>query len=263
MGGELPYVHVCFTGPFRDALAGEQETLDLEVHPGLVRSVDGDRPPPVLLSVLAVRCMDYWSNTTWSDYSVTSDGLHRDLVDGPHGLFHTLAGEFEMYTAFVKSTGDLDRISASWAQAALQGLNTVAWYFLWPQHRTPVGPAERCCARSGSVHEQRLFALYQRIDRAGIRSGWPHPCSLYRQLCGKLWIPQMSLNKAHCVPPTTRVQYADLRVDAHRTAEQAICRLIAIRQQVWDRPAVSTEEFSGVAKLGFLGLSCIPYWANG
>merc|ERR1719223_2523323 len=101
-------------------MAGISDGLEMPVHAGLVKA-DGDRPPALLLSALVVRWWDYWSNTTWSDYSVTSDGLHRDLVDGRCGLFPSLAGEFELYTAFVKHSSDLEGLSEHWAQAALQG----------------------------------------------------------------------------------------------------------------------------------------------
>lgn len=243
---EAMYVHVRFDGVFHDTLAGRSDGLDMHVHAGLVQIIRSDQQlPAVLLSVLVVRWWDYFSNTTWSDYSVTNDGFHRDLIDGKCGMYPSLAGEFEMYTVFVKCTADLDKISEHWAQAALQGLNTVAWYFLWP-HQVLV--ADRT---GGSVREQKLFALCQRMERAGIRSGWPHPSHLYRQLCGKLWIPQMSLNREYRVPPTTRVQYADVRCDVEQAAEQAIRSLLDIRREVWGKPALPVDEFKGVVKLGF------------
>lgn len=244
---EALYVHVRFAGLFCDTIAGCTNGLEMHVHAGLVRvpGSEEEQPPPPLLSVLAVRWWDYLSNEVWSDYSVTSDGLHRDLLDGEYGLYPTLAGEFEMYTAFVKLTTDLDKLSEHWAEAVLQGRNTVVWYFLWPHQLLT---ADRT---GGSVREQDLFALCKRMERAGLRSGWPHPCSLYRQLCGKLWIPQMSLSREHCVPPTTRVQYADVRCDVRRSAEQAIDRLLRIRSEVWAKPRVHQDEFRGVAKLGF------------
>lgn len=242
---EALYIHVRFNGVFRDTMAGASDGLDMPVHAGLVK-VTGDKPPAVVLSALVVRWWDYWSNTTWSDYSVTNDGLLRDLVDGPCGMYATLAGEFEVYTVFVRCTLDVERISAHWAQAALHGANTVAWYFLWPQQSVF---ADRT---GGCIREKALFALAQRMERCGIRSGWPHPSSLYRQLCGKLWIPQMSLNRDFRVPPTTRVQYADVSADAGRAADQAVAALRAIRREIWgDAEAVPEGELRGVAKLGF------------
>merc|ERR1719491_1857023 len=89
------------------------------------------------------------------------------------------------------------------------------------------------------------------MERAGVRSGWPHPSSLYRQLCGKLWVPQMCLNPEYRVPPTTRIQYADIRADVDHAALQAIAAVQAIRCRIWGKPAVPIEEFKGVAKLGF------------
>lgn len=61
----------------------------------------------------------------------------------------------------------------------------------------------------------------------------------------------MCLNKEHRVPPTTRVQYADIRTDLRRTAEQAVKNLLTIRREVWGKPEVPIDEFRGVAKLGF------------
>jgi len=239
--------------------------LEMRVHAGLVRGVVGSTgdlpslPPPMVLSVLVVRWWDYWSNTTWSDYSVTSDGLHRDLVDGRCGLFPSLAGEFELYTAFVKHSSDLEGLSEHWAQAALQGQHTVAWYFLWPQQLLDAHRSNGC------VREQALFELCQRMERVGIRSGWPHPSQLYRQLCGKLWIPQMSLNPAYRVPPTTRVHYADMRCGAQAAADRAIDTLLGIRHKVWGMPPVSPSSFRGVAKLGFSwqGDDVLPFQGSG
>jgi len=241
-------VHVRFSGLFRDAVAGCSEGLEMRVHASLVRLQGSqERPPPVLLSVLAVRWWDYASNAAWSDYSVTSDGLHRDLIDGPCGPACTLAGEFEVLSAFVGCDADLGRLSEHWARAALRGANVVAWYLLWPQRSAAAGRA------AGAVGERQLFALCERLERVGIRSGWPHPAGLYRQLCGKLWLPQMSLSREHRVPPTTAVQRADVRCDAARAAEQAVDALLRLRREVWGPAAggASREEFQGVAKLGF------------
>ncbi|CAE8693232.1 unnamed protein product [Polarella glacialis] len=253
---EACYVRVQFSGQFRDPLGGCAETLEMQVDAGLVRPLESSCSPtsssqcsPLaarrpLLSVLIVRWWDYLANSRWSDYAVTNDGFLRDLVDGACGLYPSLGGEFEIYTVFVKDTSDLDKVSAHWAQAALTGLNTVVWYFLWPNQR--VAPLA-----DGCVREQQFFSLCQRMERAGLRSGWPHPSSLYRQLCGKLWIPQMSLCKDFRVPPTTRVHYADVRHNALRAAEQAIAALLGICREVWGTPEVAVEDFRGVAKLGF------------
>lgn len=243
------YVHVRFAGLFHDTLAGCSDGLEMYVHASLVRLQETPDPlPPVLLSVLAVRWWDYVSNTTWSDYSVTSDGLHRDLVDGRYGVFPALAGEFEMYTAFVRHSAELERISEHWAQAVLHGRNAVAWYFLWPQQ------SARAEETAGCVGERQLFELCGRMERVGVPSGWPHPASLYRQLSGKLWLPSMSLGREFRVPPTTRVQVADARRDARGAAERALEALLRLRRGVWGGPAPAPgelRELRGVAKLGF------------
>eukprot|EP00435_Cladocopium_sp_Y103_P013064 s2187_g3.t1 len=242
-------VLVRFKGPFCDALNGMARWVDMRLPESLVCPVGvlGQSPPPLppLLSVLVVRWWDYRVNPIWSDFAVTNDGMLRDLVDGPSGIFPVLAGDFEVYTVFVQKSEDLDSISENWVQAVLQGLNTVAWYFLWPCQRADADTMPGC------VNERRFFSLQQRMERAGLRSGWPHPSTLYRQLCGKLWLPQMSLNKEWRVPTTVKVQFADVRRDAEAAAKKAIDALLLIGAKQNTSSIQSADGFYGVAKLGF------------
>lgn len=226
-------ITVSLAGPFMDPMLGGSDTLELSLPRSLVRT-EATRP---LLSLLLFRWWDYRSNGTWSDYVVTSDGMLQDILDGPCGVFATLPGDFELYTVFVRASKDLEGISEHWAQAVLQGLNTVAWYFLWPCQGSEL---------PGCVDEKQFFALQQRMERVGIRSGWPHPSALYRQLCGKLWVAQMSLNEAFRVPATVRVHCADVRNDPMTTALTAIQGLLRLCGQ-----SMAVEEFRGVTKLGF------------
>ncbi|CAJ1377882.1 unnamed protein product [Effrenium voratum] len=234
-----PRVQVRFVGPFRDPLLGTVEVLDLQLPSGLVRP-KGWAPAQPLLSVLLLRWWDYGVNPTWSDFAVTNDGMLRDLVDGPCGLFPVLAGEFELYTVFIKRSADLEAVLEHWAQAVLQGINTVVWYFLWPCLRRDAD------TEAGCVREKLFFDLQRRMERVGLRSGWPHPSMLYRQLCGKLWVSQMCLNKGFRVPPTVTVHYTDVRSDPHAAAQQALSSLERLRARLGGAGAAR-----GVAKLGF------------
>eukprot|EP00438_Fugacium_kawagutii_P027158 Skav219932 [mRNA] locus=scaffold4801:75977:76669:- [translate_table: standard] len=169
----------------------------------------------------------------------------RDLMDGPCGIFPVLAGDFEMYTMFVKKSEDLERVSEHWAQAVLQGLNAVVWYFVWPCQREDADTIPGC------VNEQSFFALQRRMERVGLRSGWPHPSTLYRQLCGKLWLPQMSLHSEWGVPATVKVQFADIKRDGQAAAKRAIDSLMFVGAQRGTSKQQSAKDFHGVAKLGF------------
>ena len=266
-------VLVRFTGPFLDPLAGLAETLDIPVPRFLVREADsangavgptqrfGNHSTPChqpLLSILLIRCWDYASNSRWSDFSVNNDGMLRDLLDGECGVFPVLAGEFELYTVFVRHSEDLDRLSEHWAQAVLAGKNQVVWYFLWPILRVHADGVAGC------VREQSFFAAQRRMERVGLRSGWPHPLGLYRQLVGKLWVPQMSLNRDFRVPPTVRVHHADVCRDSAGAARQAISDLLWLRHEVWgcgEAAARTNSDLRGVAKLGFSwqGDDVIPF----
>lgn len=242
---QVSQVQVRFHGRFCDPRLGSTDGIEMAVPANMIRRKKGQPVPETLLSLLVVRWWDYTSNQTWSDYAVTNDGMLRDLIDGECGVYPSLAGEFEAFTAFVQSSADLERISARWAREALSGHNAAVWYFLWPvQREDPDLPA-------GCVNEQSFFSLCQRLERAGLRSGWPHPCSLYRQLCGKLWVPALSLCPEFRVPPTTRVQYADVKSNVKRAALQALERLKQIRGEVWNQPSPPAEDFRGVVKLGY------------
>lgn len=112
--------------------------------------------------------------------------------------------------------------------------------------------------KAGCVNEREFFALCQRMERFGIRTGWPHPSQLYRQLCGKLWIPQMCLNRDYRVPPTTRVHFQEFFADPNGVADRAIRCLGVLWQKLWSgddallgASLLPPEKFRGVAKLGF------------
>ena len=257
---------VRFAGPFQDPLLGPAESLDVSVPCALVRTSDSVGCPGAsssaraatsmnstllpkqrpLLSILLIRCWDYRAMSTWSDFAVASDGMLRDLLDGECGIFPSLAGEFELYTAFVRSSSDLKILSEHWAQAVLAGQNQVVWYFLWPCQSADANTS------SGCVRERDFFDLQQRMERVGLRSGWPHPHMLYAQLAGKLWVPQMSLNRDYRIPPTVRVHHADVRRNSHSVAAQAIDDLVRLRDHVWGSGSTrDVSSFRGVAKLGF------------
>eukprot|EP00747_Dinoflagellata_sp_TGD_P046064 gnl/TRDRNA2_/TRDRNA2_144213_c1_seq1.p1 gnl/TRDRNA2_/TRDRNA2_144213_c1~~gnl/TRDRNA2_/TRDRNA2_144213_c1_seq1.p1 ORF type:complete len:299 (+),score=31.21 gnl/TRDRNA2_/TRDRNA2_144213_c1_seq1:522-1418(+) len=89
------------------------------------------------------------------------------------------------------------------------------------------------------------------MEQESIRTGWPHSSNLYRLLCGKLWIPQMSLHPEYKVPPTTRVHVADFRHNHEYAATRALHSLMQLRYRVWGREQIPLDEFRGVVKLGF------------
>jgi len=214
----------------------------LTVPVGLVRHAE---PPEPLLSILCFRWYDYWSDAGLSDYMVTNDGMLAELLSGPRSVRRQLPGEYEVYTAFVKDTEDLERLSPQSLRGMLRGQHLVAWYFLWP---VVCGKGAR---DPGSVGEREFFLTCQRMERSGIRTGWPHASHLYRQLCGKLWIPQMCLCKRYRVPPTTRVHFAEFRRRPLEAAKRALGWLMKLRATLWGKEAVQLDEFRGVAKLGF------------
>eukprot|EP00811_Abedinium_folium_P025421 NODE_3631_length_2007_cov_9.115957.p1 GENE.NODE_3631_length_2007_cov_9.115957~~NODE_3631_length_2007_cov_9.115957.p1 ORF type:complete len:559 (+),score=132.98 NODE_3631_length_2007_cov_9.115957:96-1772(+) len=245
-----PLLRVRFHGWFCDSYHGAVEGLEQSVPRTLLRPfVAGEVPPRPLLSLLCVRWWNYWEQNWWSDYNVTSDLMLCDLLDGPCSVHRTLPGEYEAYTVFVRCSEDLTLISEQWARWVLRGFHAAAWYFLWP---TAIPPGVE--QRPGCVCERAFFALAQRLERAGIRSAWPHPSQLYRLLCGKLWVPQMSLNRDYRVPPTVRVHFQEFAADSGSAVRTALQRLAEAQRLIWGEAASdasSPETIRGVAKLGF------------
>uniref|UniRef100_A0A7S4QRP3 Uncharacterized protein n=1 Tax=Alexandrium monilatum TaxID=311494 RepID=A0A7S4QRP3_9DINO len=209
-------------------------------------------PPRPLLSIICVRWHNYWSDPKHSsDYNITNDGFFMELFTGPYSVGKTLPGEVEIYTIFIRGTTDLAKLRPQHLRAMLKGKNVSAWYFLWPSDD---GPA-------GQVHEHKFFSFCQEMERLPVRMGWPHQSSVYRMLCGKLWIPQMSLNRDFRVPPTVRVHYAEFKKCPRKATNRAMASLMRLRNITLGRPWISVEDFKGVVKLGFAwcGADVLPF----
>mmetsp|Transcript_63495 Transcript_63495/g.148012 ORF Transcript_63495/g.148012 Transcript_63495/m.148012 type:complete len:885 (-) Transcript_63495:29-2683(-) len=212
-------------------------------------------PRRPLISILCLRWYDYWSDPNpCSDYSILNDGYFTDLFQGPRSMGRLLPGEYEVYTVFVQGTHDLQKLKPLHLRSMLKGHNAAAWYFVWPS-----------AEGTGFVREHEFFALCQHMERLPLRSCWPHESSLYRQLCGKLWIPQMSLHSSYRVPPTTRVHYAEFQRNGRKAALRALESLMRIRSTVWGKPSVAVDRFKGVVKLGFswCGSDVLPFQGVG
>lgn len=230
-----------------------QRTLDLHIDNHLI--CDGSKlPRRPLLSILCFRYFDYWTDGKWSDYSVLSDGMLVDVLDGPCSVHRELPGEYEIFTVFIRETSDLRSLDPGQLRAMLTGENVVAWYFLWP---TPCGNTNPW----GYVSEEDLFPFMHAMERVPVRTGWPHMSHLYRQLAGKLWVPQMCLHKEYRVPPTTRIYFADFEYNNRRAVIQALDVIMRLRKNLWNREPVPYDRFKGVVKLGFSwgGLDVLPF----
>mmetsp|Transcript_117217 Transcript_117217/g.343323 ORF Transcript_117217/g.343323 Transcript_117217/m.343323 type:complete len:890 (-) Transcript_117217:169-2838(-) len=233
--------------PHRRSLQG----LEVEIPAGQFRTGTSGSPRRPLISILCLRWYDYWSDPNpCSDYNLLNDGFFTDLFHGPRSMGRLLPGEYEVYTIFIRCTEDLQKLNPHHLRAMLKGQSVATWYFVWPS-----------IEGTGFVREPEFFAFCQRMERAPLRSCWPHESSLYRQLCGKLWIPQMSLNKKFRVPPTTRVHYAEFLRDARKAAVRALQSIMRLRRTVWGKSDVSFDSFRGVVKLGFswCGSDVLPF----
>jgi len=231
---------------------GCRRDMPLNMSAGSVRLATSGAPPRPTLSIVCVRWFDYWSDSRpCSDYSILNDGFLVDILQGPLSPGKTLSTQVEIFTVFIRGTNDLLNLNPSHLRAMLKGRNASAWFFLWPSDDGPVG----------QVRERDFFALCQSLERLPMRIGWPHQSSLYRVLCGKLWIPSMSLNKKFRVPPTVRLHYADFKQSPRKAAQRALESLVHLRTKVWGKPRIGLEDLKGVVKLGFswCGSDVLPF----
>mmetsp|Transcript_83613 Transcript_83613/g.249455 ORF Transcript_83613/g.249455 Transcript_83613/m.249455 type:complete len:534 (+) Transcript_83613:66-1667(+) len=238
------WVHVQFSGTFRDTRHGHCEGLEMTVHPKLLRR-NASETPALVLSLFCMRWWDYWSYASWSDWNVTSDGLFTDLFTGPCSVDKVLPGEYDVHTAWVQTSQDLTHIAGDEVRNLLRGAHISNWIFLWPTRSTTAD------SQPGCVCEFQYFAMTQRLERAGVPTGWPHTAYLYRQLSGRLMTPQMCLHPDYKVRATTRVHYAEFAEAEEDVANRAIGCLMDIRSSMVAEPISGPSELRGVAKLGF------------
>lgn len=232
------WVRVTFYGPFRDPIHGHCDSLKFSVHP---QSVHSQTKPPLMLSLFCVSCWDYVND-------LANDGMLQELLNGPHGVHDTLSCEYEVHQAFIKHSQDVARINASSTRNLLRAPSISAWYFLRPvKHVESQGVAMKI----GDVCEHPFFGMCQQMERAGIPTGWPHPCHLWRLLCGEFWAPQMCLNRGFKVPATSRVHFAEFSEAPEETAVRVIECVRDLRRHANVHPDESPDELKGVVKFGF------------
>jgi len=211
----------------------------------------GSPQPPAALSLLVVRWWDYWNpkNRRSRTHNVTNEDLILDVMElqkfSPHAAFAE-GGGYEVHSAFIRESADLARIGGAMA-AAMRGKCRSAFYFLWPVQRPAI---ER--RMDGAVAEPALLGLMERMEAAGVRSCWPHPVSLYRQLAGKLWTPRVCRERPDLrVLPTVLVDGERWEADPYLAADDAIKELRALREAQPSEAGPVTDPYRGVAKLGF------------
>jgi hypothetical protein len=217
--------------------------------------------PAAALSLLVARWFEYFNRIDHGrTHHILNETLFLDLFEGkgsPHQAFGP-TGSYEVYTAFVRNSGDLRTLAALPLVPALRGRRRAGLYFLWPTQRPAVERRD-----AGQVAEPALRDLMRRMEAAGVRTCWPHPSNLYQDLAGKLWAPRLggvvdvdagtgteSARERLGVPPTVTVSQAEWAAGSHAAAEAAIAKLRCLRAGP-KGPALSPATYRGVAKLGF------------
>eukprot|EP01065_Artemidia_motanka_P027290 TRINITY_DN32511_c0_g1_i1.p1 TRINITY_DN32511_c0_g1~~TRINITY_DN32511_c0_g1_i1.p1 ORF type:complete len:538 (+),score=175.20 TRINITY_DN32511_c0_g1_i1:68-1681(+) len=206
------------------------------VPPG---QVSKDPPPPPKVSFVCVRWGQWNSphNTDgeyggWGAYGTCICDLY---IKGFYSTMFERAGPgFEVLTCFVHQSADVRRLSpasvAGQLSAPRTGGKAVGMYFLWPVawldgHGGDLSAADL----AGYVEREALFGLMQGLESAGVETRHPHPSNLYKVLLSKDWSAHMSTSPHLHVPPTTKVNRAQVLQDPRRAARRVIEALTAIR----------------------------------
>jgi len=257
-------VHVRLHGHFVDPWL----KADSHGHPSnpshawaLPRSLVKSRDEPAVkieLALLVVRWWDYWNkrNKVSRTYNILNEDLILDVLDNkgtPHEAFGK-EGRYQVLTAFVVNSFDLSLITEKHVKSLKRwSTRQAGLYFLWPQQvhdleTRRVQEDAKSSTYAGLVTEESLFELMQRMEDAGVQSMWPHSSRLYRQLCGKLYLPHVSQDRPElCVPLTVAVDVASQADTPQAAAELALNRLLELKGMRLD----AATTFRGVAKRGF------------
>mmetsp|Transcript_41005 Transcript_41005/g.89355 ORF Transcript_41005/g.89355 Transcript_41005/m.89355 type:complete len:581 (+) Transcript_41005:2-1744(+) len=193
------WVKVKFLGTFVDPLSLDQRwSPELSVKPCDLR-ISVPRPA---LSLLNVRWFNYYEQRN-AQWNCLGEALNSGVIDGVGGAWEAIPSDYEVVTIFVRGADDIQRINPVWAAQQLRGRHRCCTVHLWPTQSN---------TGDGYVPEDVVFRCLERLEQAGIPLRHPsHSSMLYRQLCGKTWIPAMSRNPLAGVPPSVRLMSGDCR----------------------------------------------------
>lgn len=167
-------------------------------------------------------------------------------------IFTTIGPCYEIFSAFIQSTEELNKIPAPFLRTMMNGQSIGALYFLWPimfqdGHNYPA-----------YVNNETLIATMCRLEGSGIPTRFPHHSHLYRVFASKEWTSQMCLHPLLKVPLTTKVSRQAIIQNPAKAAEvavQALANLAQTRSE-WagplnQEPPTPGPVVKGVAKLGW------------
>ena len=97
--------------------------------------------------------------------------------------------------------------------------------------------------------EREVFALMERIEALGVKSRFPVPANLYRQLCGKQIYAQQCSDPEKQVPISVNVNWCDLKQNPLAAAHNALSTMRRLKRELY--PAENSDINEGVVKLGF------------
>jgi len=167
-------------------------------------------------------------------------------------IFNTMGPCYEIYSAFIQGTQELEKISPPLVRSLMRGQHVGALYFLWPiifqdGHNYPA-----------YVNNEELLGLMLQMEASGVPTRFPHQSHLYRVFASKEWTAQMCLHPLLKVPLTTKVARQSITVNPEKAAVQAQQALdyLAQARAEW-APQLGQEQppagpiQKGVAKLGW------------
>merc|ERR1719272_1200539 len=107
------------------------------------------------------------------------------------------------------------------------------------------------------------------MEGLGVKSSWPHPSPLWRELSGKLWVPRASQGRPELrVPPTVLVDLERWQANQDSYVKDILAELrrIADADPLGQGDEQITDaSYKGVVKLGFswMGEDVLPFTGPG
>jgi len=262
--GVLLKLHGHFEDPYRQERPTENG-LTWRVREELIRPMG--TATSIELSLVVLRWRDYWIPEEMHKsrgHNLLNENFIRDVIENEGSAKEAFKdGRYEVFTIFACTSQHLSAVPVKELVKSLRGRRKAGFYFIWPTQRPALErlPGDRSRS-AGLISEPALTKLMAGLEAENVRTCWPHPLQLYRDLAGKRWASRLGEKARDLkVPPTVVVTRRALdEVGAQTAAADAIRELRRLRKEIHGRE-VKQGNYRGVVKLSYAwqGEAVLPF----
>jgi hypothetical protein len=168
-----------------------------------------------------------------------SDKLIDECMQAISAKFRDSNG-FEVWTAYVGSSADLDKVNEVWASQAMTSspaTSKVGMYFVWGCNND---------LKPGYVLHTNLLQLMERMESVGIVTRYPNHSQLYKAITSKEYQALLCTNPRLAIPPTVSTCSALWLSHPEVTSQRASEALSLLKSGSVGKPVLE-----GVVKVGY------------